>query len=92
MRRHKLKTEIAIATLECARADLDYEIDRTRSLDSKLTGIASLSGLALSIGAGVGASIVAGGKLSLGTPAAARRKRDAKLSTAPSAIVKLCGD
>jgi len=66
MRRHKLKTEIAIATLECARADLDYEIDRTRSLDSKLTGIASLSGLALSIGAGVGASIVAGGKLSLG--------------------------
>jgi hypothetical protein len=66
MRRRKLKTEIAIATLECARADLDYEIDRTRSLDSKLTGIASLSGLALSIGAGVGASIVAGGKLSLG--------------------------
>ena len=66
MRRRKLRTEIAIATLECARADLDYEIDRTRSLDSKLTGIASLSGLALSIGAGVGASIVAGGKLSLG--------------------------
>ncbi|MFL5901746.1 MAG: hypothetical protein ACJ75S_11170 [Solirubrobacterales bacterium] len=66
MRRRKLKTEIAIATLECARADLDYEIDRTRSLDSKLTGIASLSGLALSIGAGVGASIVAGGELSLG--------------------------
>lgn len=66
MRRHKLKTEIATATLECARADLDYEIDRTRSLDSKLTGIASLSGLALSIGAGVGASIVAGGELSLG--------------------------
>lgn len=66
MRRRKLKTEIAIATLECARADLDYEIDRTRSLDSKLTGVASLSGLALSIGAGVGGSIVADGKLSLG--------------------------
>jgi hypothetical protein len=62
----QLSIEIATATLECARADLDYEIDRTRSLDSKLTGIASLSGLALSIGAGVGASIVAGGELSLG--------------------------
>jgi hypothetical protein len=62
----ELSVEIAKATLECARADLDYEIDRTRSLDSKLTGVASLSGLALSIGAGVGASIVAGGELSLG--------------------------
>jgi hypothetical protein len=66
MKLPKLKTKIAIATLECARADLDYEIDRTRSLDSKLTGVASLSGLALSIGATVGASIVADGKLSLG--------------------------
>jgi hypothetical protein len=45
---------------------LDDELDRSRSLDSKLTGIASLSGLALSIGAGVGASIVAGGELSHG--------------------------
>lgn len=62
----QLSVEIASATLECARADLDYEIDRTRSLDSKLTGVASLSGLALSIGAGVGASIVAGGELSFG--------------------------
>ena len=62
----ELSVEIANATLDCARADLDYEIDRTRSLDLKLTGIASLSGLALSIGAGVGASIVAGGKLSFG--------------------------
>lgn len=66
MRRRKLRTEIAIATLECARADVDYELDRSRSLDSKLTSIASFSGLALSIGAGVGASIVVSGELSLG--------------------------
>lgn len=66
MRRPGLRTEIAIATLECARADVDYELDRARSLDSKLTGIASFSGLALSIGAGVGASIVVSGNLSLG--------------------------
>jgi hypothetical protein len=41
-------------------------MDRSRSLDSKLTDIASLSGLALSIGAAVGASVVVSGDLRLG--------------------------
>jgi hypothetical protein len=53
-----LELEIAKATLECARSDVDSETERARALDSKLTGIASLSGLALSIGASVGASVL----------------------------------
>ncbi len=66
MKQRKLRPAIAKATLECARADVDYELDRARALDSKLTGIASFSGLALSIGASVGASVVVSGRLTLG--------------------------
>lgn len=61
-----LKVEIANATLECARADIEAETERTSALDSKLTGIASLSGLALSISAAVGASVVVSGGLAHG--------------------------
>lgn len=61
-----LKLEIAQATLECARADIDSESERARALDAKLTGIASLSGLALSIGASVGASVLVGSNLKPG--------------------------
>lgn len=92
MRRRKLQTEIARATLECARADVDYEIDRARSLDSKLMGIASFSGLALSIGAGVGASIVASGELSLGfTIALGSVLSLASLLLLAAAVVSLLG-
>ncbi|MCW2980477.1 MAG: hypothetical protein JWO14_2204 [Solirubrobacterales bacterium] len=59
-----LSLEIAQATLECARTDIDAESERARALDGKLTGIAQLSGLALSIGASVGASVLVGGGLS----------------------------
>jgi hypothetical protein len=62
----KLNPKVASATLECARADIESEIDRARSLDSKLTGIASLSALALSISAAVGASVVVSGSLGQG--------------------------
>jgi hypothetical protein len=61
-----LKVEIAAATLECARADIEAESERAHSLDSNLTGIASLSGLALSISAAVGASVVVSGDLAHG--------------------------
>jgi hypothetical protein len=61
-----LSLEIARATLECARSDIDAESERARALDGKLTGIAQLSGLALSIGASVGASVLVGGGLSRG--------------------------
>ena len=92
MRRSKLRTEIAVATLECARADVDYELDRARSLDSKLTGIASFSGLALSIGAGVGASIVVSGELSLGfTIALGSLLSVASLLLLAAAVVALWG-
>lgn len=62
----RLNREIASATLDCARADYESEIDRSRSIDSKLTDIAALSGLALSIGAAVGASVVVSGDLRQG--------------------------
>jgi hypothetical protein len=92
MRRGKLRTEIAVATLECARSDFDYELDRARSLDSKLTGIASFSGLALSIGAGVGASIVVSGDLSLGfTIALGSMLSVASLLLLAAAVVALWG-
>lgn len=61
-----LKPKIAQAVLECAWADVESEAERTRALDAKLTGIASLAGLALSIGASVGASVVVSGHLKLG--------------------------
>jgi hypothetical protein len=64
--RDRLKPEIAQAVLECAWVDVESEAERTRSLDAKLTGIASLAGLALSIGASVGATVVASGNLRLG--------------------------
>lgn len=88
----KLKVEIAIATLECARADVDAETARAQALDSKLTGIASLSGLALSIGAAVGASVVVSSDIAPGFAIAL----GAVLSTAAllllaAAIVALSG-
>lgn len=61
-----LQVDIATAVLECARADVESETERTQALDSKLTGIASLSGLALSIGASVGATVVVSGDLGHG--------------------------
>jgi hypothetical protein len=62
----KLEPEIAKATLECAHFDIGNETERTRALDTKLTGIASLAGLALSIGATVGATVLAAGELNHG--------------------------
>jgi hypothetical protein len=62
----KLQPEIAKAALQCAHFDIENETDRTRALDAKLTGIASLSGLALSIGATVGGSVLAAGELNHG--------------------------
>lgn len=61
-----LNPKIAKAVLECAWVDVESETERTRALDAKLTGIASLAGLALSIGASVGASVVVSGSLRLG--------------------------
>lgn len=61
-----LQLETAKATLECARADVADEHDRSRSLDGKLVSIASFSGVALSIGASFGASALLGGDLALG--------------------------
>lgn len=61
-----LNEKVALATLECARADVGDESERARALDSKLTNIASLAGLALSIGASVGATVVVSGDLAHG--------------------------
>jgi hypothetical protein len=61
-----LNLETAKATLECARADVADEHERARSLDGKLVSIASFSGVALSISAAVGASVVVSGGLALG--------------------------
>jgi hypothetical protein len=84
--------KIAQATLECARADVDYEIERVRALDAKLTGIASLSGLALSIGASVGASVVVSGNLGHGfTIAIGSVLSVAALMLLAAAIVALSG-
>jgi hypothetical protein len=92
MKQRKLRSAIAKATLECARADVDYELDRARALDSKLTGIASFSGLALSIGAGVGASVVVSGHLTLGfTIALGAVLSAASLLLLSAAVVALWG-
>jgi len=92
MKRNQLRTEIAVATLECARADMDYELDRARSLDSKLTGIASFSGVALSIGAAVGASVVVSGRIALGfTIALGAVLSVASLFLLAAAVVSLWG-
>jgi hypothetical protein len=63
---NSLEPKIAQAVLECAWTDVESEAERTRALDAKLTGIASLAGLALSIGASVGATVVVSGHLKLG--------------------------
>jgi hypothetical protein len=62
----KLNLDTAKATLECARADFAEERERARSLDGKLVSIASFSGLALSIGALVGANMIVSEGLALG--------------------------
>ena len=58
--------ETVKATLECAQADIAEETDRMKVLDHKLTSIAAFSGIALSVGSGIGSSTVVSGALSLG--------------------------
>lgn len=65
-KQEKFPLETVKATLECARSDIAEETDRMKVLDHKLTSIAAFSGIALSVGSGVGSSTVVGGSLSLG--------------------------
>ena len=55
--------ETAKATLECARADVEAEDDRMKVLDSKLSNLATLSGLSVSISASLGANVLVTGAL-----------------------------
>jgi hypothetical protein len=58
--------ETAKLTLAANEYDLDREEGRMRTVDEKLTLLASSSGVALSIVASLGGSIVAAGRLSAG--------------------------
>lgn len=54
------------ATLECARADVEMEDDRMKVLDTKLSTLASFSGLSVSISASLGTNVLVAGKLCTG--------------------------
>jgi hypothetical protein len=87
-----MNLDTAKATLECARADVGEERDRARALDDKLVSIASFSGVALSIGASVGATVVVSGTLNLGfTIALGAVLSIAALSLLGAAMVALRG-
>jgi len=51
------------ATLDVAQRDLDAENDRMKVLDSKLSSLATFSGLTLSVTATLGANVVVAGRL-----------------------------
>jgi hypothetical protein len=51
------------ATLECAMSDVEAEDDRMKVLDAKLSNLATLSGLSVSISASLGANVLVAGKL-----------------------------
>ena len=59
----QFQLETVKATLECARADVEAEDDRMKVLDSKLSNLATLSGLSVSISASLGANVLVTGKL-----------------------------
>lgn len=87
-----MNIDTAKATLECAQADVADERDRARALDDKLVSIASFSGVALSIGASVGATVVVSGTLNLGfTIALGAVLSIASLSLLGAAMVSLVG-
>jgi hypothetical protein len=54
------------ATLECARADVAAEDERMQVLDGKLSNLATLAGLSVSISASLGANVLAAGALCTG--------------------------
>jgi hypothetical protein len=58
--------ETVKATLDCARADVDFEDDRMKVLDGKLSTLATFSGLSVSISASLGANVLVAGKLCTG--------------------------
>ena len=55
--------ETVKATLDCARADVDAEDDRAKVLDGKLSNLAMLAALSLSISASLGANVLVAGGL-----------------------------
>jgi hypothetical protein len=62
----RFQLETVKATLDCARADVDFEDDRMKVLDGKLSTLATFSGLSVSISASLGANVLVAGKLCTG--------------------------
>src|SRR5689334_14706030 len=62
----RFELETVRATLDCARADVEAENDRMKVLDAKLSNLATLSGLSLSISASLGANVLVAGGLDTG--------------------------
>lgn len=59
----RYNVETARVTLAACEFDLDREEERMRNLDAKLTQLATFSGVSITISGGLGANVLAGGRL-----------------------------
>jgi hypothetical protein len=66
VREDRYNPETVRAALAACEWDLDREEARMRGLDSKLTQLAAFSGVSISISGGLGAGVLAGGRLDEG--------------------------